>query len=69
MKFNMLSDMEILTKIWLMLLVIFVFLGIGYEEIYGRPVVEIVIGLICLYLIFVFCLIIKCVIKKVNLKI
>ena len=43
-----------LTVIWMILLVIFIILGIFFNEIYGQEVIDIVIGLICLYFIYLF---------------
>lgn len=56
-----------ITIIWIILMFISAFLGIFFDKIYGQKVIEIVIGLISLYFIYLFCEVIRrCIQNKKN---
>jgi uncharacterized membrane protein YfcA len=55
-----------ITIIWIILMFISAFLGIFFDEIYGQKVIEIVIGLISLYFMYVFCEVTRRCIRNKN---
>lgn len=57
-----------ITIIWIILMVISIFLGIFFDEVYGEKVIDIVVGLISLYFIYLFCEVIRrCIQNKKRL--